>query len=124
MSKREAGFILVIVGFIILALLFLVLYLVRRKNVGTGGKALAIICAVCIIVALCFGIVYHNETNICKRCGGKATVNTGLGNYCRDCLEETVSKQCSRCGKTVNSYVSKGGQTYCHACALSEGYMQ
>lgn len=72
-----------------------------------------ILCGSCLVLQGC-------ASNSCKTCGGEATYSTGFGEYCKDCFEEEFHRKCSRCGKEVSAYVSKGNKSYCHSCATIE----
>ena len=126
MSKQEFALIVLTVSFAILALLFLIFFVVRRSKTNAASVPLILMFLICIVISVYCGFEYYKDANLCKKCGEKATYSTGFGKYCNDCFEDTFHRACSRCGKEVSSYVSKGGKTYCHSCATIEfgyGYM-
>lgn len=120
MSKQEVAWIGLAICFAVLAIMFLIFYLVGWFNAAKKNKVLLSIFVIFLVVAIGCGIKFYSTVYMCKSCGEQATYKTPFGRYCDNCFDEKMNKECCRCGKTIQSYVSKGGKYYCHNCATVE----
>ena len=117
MSKHEFALILLAVCFGILAVLFLVMYIVQKVNTNKAFALFMVLFVIFAFISIYFGYAYYKDAKLCKICGEKAVYSTGFGNYCVDCHTQSFNKTCSRCGDSAMSYVSYGGEIYCRSCA-------
>lgn len=119
MSKQEVAWIGLAICFAVLAVMFLIFYFVRWFNAAQKSKVLLSAFIVFLAVAIGCGVKFYSAVYMCKSCGAQVAYKTPFGRYCDDCFDKKMNKECDRCGRTIQSYTTKGGKYYCHLCAMA-----